>query len=178
VNRRTITLLATVLTAAALSAPAAATASSTPAWAPEVPWGAGCEPAPTPATRTAANCGATLVDGEAVPPPDAPPVVKRVIAAANEIEGIDDEDLGPVALGDLMDLRVSAALDQEGVLLASDPLETVEEVADEFDLVVVDFLEAHVLDDGPLMAGSGRSKGHQRDLPRLVLALPHPDDQG
>ena len=47
------------------------------------PWG---EPAASVATRTAANCGATLVEGEAVPPPDAPPLVKRVIAAANEID--------------------------------------------------------------------------------------------
>jgi len=89
VPRRTISLLATVAVAAALSIPAAAGAAGTstyPASAPEVPWGAGCEPAPTPALRTAANCGATLVEGEAVPPPGAPPVVKRVIAAANEID--------------------------------------------------------------------------------------------
>ena len=66
--------------------PAAAAASSYPAWAPNVPWGAGCEPAAIPAQRTASNCGATLVDGQAVPPPDAPTVVKRVIAAANEID--------------------------------------------------------------------------------------------
>jgi len=52
-----------------------------------VPWGAGCEPAASPALRTAANCGATLVDGKAVPPPGAPPLVKRVIAAANQIDG-------------------------------------------------------------------------------------------
>jgi len=52
-----------------------------------VPWGAGCEPAPNPAQRTAANCGATLVDGQAVAPPGAPTLVKRVIAAANEIDG-------------------------------------------------------------------------------------------
>jgi hypothetical protein len=62
-------------------------AADSPNWAPDVPWGAGCEPAQSPATRTAANCGATFVDGEAVPPPNAPPVVKRVIAAANEIDG-------------------------------------------------------------------------------------------
>jgi len=89
VPRRTISLLATVAVAAALSIPAAASAAETstyPASAPEVPWGAGCEPAPSPAQRTAANCGATLVEGEAVPPPGAPPVVKRVIAAANEID--------------------------------------------------------------------------------------------
>jgi hypothetical protein len=87
VNRRTISLAATLATAAAFAAPAAAEASSYPSWAPDVPWGAGCEPAPSPAQRTAANCGATLVDGEAVAPPGAPPVVKQVIAAANEIDG-------------------------------------------------------------------------------------------
>jgi hypothetical protein len=86
VKRRAISILATAALAAALCAPAAATADDFPASAPEVPWGAGCEPAPTPALRTAANCGATLVEGEAVPPPAAPPVVKRVIAAANEID--------------------------------------------------------------------------------------------
>jgi len=37
------------------------------------------------AIRTAANCGASLVDGKAVAPPGAPAAVKRVIAAANEI---------------------------------------------------------------------------------------------
>ena len=87
--RRT-TALATALAAASLSLAGAASAeaaSSYPGWAPNVPWGAGCEPAPSPALRTAANCGATLVDGEAVPPPGAPPVVKRVIHAANEIDG-------------------------------------------------------------------------------------------
>ena len=87
--RRTISFLATVAVAAALSIPATAGAAGTstyPSSAPEVPWGAGCEPAPSPAQRTAANCGATLVEGEAVPPPGAPPVVKRVIAAANEID--------------------------------------------------------------------------------------------
>jgi cell wall-associated NlpC family hydrolase len=85
VKRRPIPFLATLAAVAALCAPAAATADS-PAWSPEVPWGAGCEPALTAALRTAANCGATLVEGEAVPPPEAPPQVKRVIAAANEID--------------------------------------------------------------------------------------------
>jgi cell wall-associated NlpC family hydrolase len=84
-KRRTIAFLAAALAAAALAAPAAS-AADYPASSPEVPWGAGCEPAPNPGLRTAANCGATLVEGEAVPPPDAPPVVKRVIAAANEID--------------------------------------------------------------------------------------------
>lgn len=86
-NRRSLALLATVALAAFFAAPGAASAASYPAWAPDVPWGAGCEPAPSPALRTAANCGATLFDGQAVPPPGAPPVVKRVIAAANEIDG-------------------------------------------------------------------------------------------
>ena len=72
--------------AAALTAPTAASAEVGPSSAPEVPWGAGCEPAANPPQRTASNCGATLVDGEAIPPPDAPPIVKRVIAAANEID--------------------------------------------------------------------------------------------
>jgi hypothetical protein len=72
--------------AAALALPAASSASSSPAWAPDVPWGAGCEPAPSPALRTAANCGATLVEGEAVAPPGAPAIVRRVIAAADEID--------------------------------------------------------------------------------------------
>jgi hypothetical protein len=86
VTRRTVSLLATAAVGAALSIPAAASAAESPSWAPDVPWGAGCEPASSPAQRTASNCGATLVEGEAVPPPDAPPVVKRVIAAANEID--------------------------------------------------------------------------------------------
>jgi cell wall-associated NlpC family hydrolase len=79
-------LLATVAIGAALYVPVAASASSYPSWAPDVPWGAGCEPTPSPALRTAANRGATLVDGQAVPPPGAPSIVRRVIAAADEID--------------------------------------------------------------------------------------------
>lgn len=89
-TRRSISLAATLAVAASLAGPAATVAtgaSSYPGWAPNVPWGAGCEPAASPALRTAANCGATLVDGEAVPPSGAPALVKRVIAAANEIDG-------------------------------------------------------------------------------------------
>jgi hypothetical protein len=85
VKRRIVSLLAAALLGSALAVPGAS-AADFPASAPEVPWGAGCEPAPNPALRTAANCGATLVEGEAVPPPGAPPIVKRVIAAANEID--------------------------------------------------------------------------------------------
>jgi hypothetical protein len=86
VPRRTATLLATAAIGAVLAVPAAATAADSPTWAPDIPWGAGCEPAPNRAQRTASNCGATLVDGEAIPPPNAPPTVKRVIASANEID--------------------------------------------------------------------------------------------
>jgi cell wall-associated NlpC family hydrolase len=90
VTRRTISLLASLLATAvvgpAFTMPAAAGAGDAPSSAPEVPWGAGCEPAPSVALRTASSCGATLVEGEAVPPPSAPPAVKRVIAAANEID--------------------------------------------------------------------------------------------
>jgi hypothetical protein len=53
--------------------------------AADVPWGTGCTPVATGAQRTAADCGADLVDGEAIPPPNAPPAVKRVIRAADEI---------------------------------------------------------------------------------------------
>lgn len=65
-------------------------ASATPsadAANPVVPWGAGCRPAPPAGPRTSANCGATLVDGRASAPPGAPLLVKRVISAANEING-------------------------------------------------------------------------------------------
>jgi hypothetical protein len=95
VPRPRSSLVAAIATAALFAAPvaplavptvASAAESPSPSWAPDVPWGAGCEPAPALSQRTAANCGATLVDGEAVPPPDAPPVVRRVIAAANEID--------------------------------------------------------------------------------------------
>jgi hypothetical protein len=54
---------------------------------PVIPWGAGCRPAPPDGPRTSANCGAMLVDGRAIAPPRAPALVKRVIAAANEITG-------------------------------------------------------------------------------------------
>jgi cell wall-associated NlpC family hydrolase len=79
-------LVTAMVSAVALAAPALSAADTGPSWAPEVPWGAGCEPAPSPDLRTASNCGATLVDGEAIPPSDAPQVVKRVIAAGDEID--------------------------------------------------------------------------------------------
>src|SRR2546423_8454392 len=53
-----------------------------------VPWPeTECIPASPGETRTSATCGATLVDGRAIPPPSAPPLVKAVIAAANPIDG-------------------------------------------------------------------------------------------
>lgn len=42
-------------------------------------------PAAPGVPRTSSNCGAELVEGKAVAPPNAPPTVKRVIAAANEL---------------------------------------------------------------------------------------------
>lgn len=70
---------AALLFALALLLPAGARAEE------QVPWGAGCLPVPEGATRTAANCGAELVEGRAIAPPGAPVAVKRVIAAANQI---------------------------------------------------------------------------------------------
>jgi len=63
---------------------AAATVAA-PASAAQIPWGAGCMPVAEGAARTASNCGAELVEGRAVAPTEAPPLVKRVIAAANQI---------------------------------------------------------------------------------------------
>jgi hypothetical protein len=51
----------------------------------DIPWGGGCAPVAAGEQRTAANCGAALVDGEAIPPPGAPSAVKQLIQAANEI---------------------------------------------------------------------------------------------
>jgi hypothetical protein len=69
--------------AAALVGGAAPVASGEAA----APWGAGCTSAPPTGPRTSASCGARLVSGRAVAPPGAPATVKRVIAAANRING-------------------------------------------------------------------------------------------
>ena len=53
--------------------------------AADVPWGTGCTPVAAGVQRTAANCGADLVDGEAIPPANAPQAVKQVIRAADKI---------------------------------------------------------------------------------------------
>jgi cell wall-associated NlpC family hydrolase len=64
---------------AALGVPATAAAA--------IPWGAGCTSVPPGGQRTSYSCGASLVDGRAIAPPDAPAAVKQVIAAANHIDG-------------------------------------------------------------------------------------------
>jgi cell wall-associated NlpC family hydrolase len=69
---------ATLALAAALG-PASAAAA--------VPWGAGCTSDPPGPLRTSADCGASLIDGRAIAPAGAPPTVKQVIAAANQIDG-------------------------------------------------------------------------------------------
>lgn len=73
---------------AAAAAVALATASPPGAAAEDpVPWGAGCTSAPPSGARTSSACGASLVEGQAVAPAGAPALVKRVIAAANQISG-------------------------------------------------------------------------------------------
>jgi hypothetical protein len=52
-----------------------------------LPPGSGqCRAAVPGVPRTSETCGAELIDGRAIPPPDAPPTVKAVIAAANQID--------------------------------------------------------------------------------------------
>lgn len=58
-----------------------------PAGAAGTPWGTGCIPTPPGAIRTSENCGSEFVDGRASLPPGAPSVVRRVVAAANQIDG-------------------------------------------------------------------------------------------
>lgn len=70
----------------ALAAVGAALAlTAAPAASAAVPWGAGCTTDPPGPARTSASCGAELVGGRAIAPPEAPVLVKRVIAAANQI---------------------------------------------------------------------------------------------
>jgi hypothetical protein len=55
---------------------------------PTAPWQPHeCLPTAPGEARTSASCGATLVNGRAIPPPSAPPVVQAVIKAANHIDG-------------------------------------------------------------------------------------------
>lgn len=69
-----------LLAASALGAFGAASASGE-----AVPWGYSCIPASAEVPRTSETCGATLLDGQAIPPPGAPDAVKATIAAANRI---------------------------------------------------------------------------------------------
>jgi hypothetical protein len=80
-GRRKGTLLALAATGTAVLAPAVPGAAAEAG----VPWGAGCTSAPPSGARTSSACGASLVDGRAIAPPSAPPAVKQVIAAANQI---------------------------------------------------------------------------------------------
>jgi hypothetical protein len=52
-----------------------------------IPWGAGCTSLPPSGLRSSSTCGASLVGGRAIAPPGAPVAVKRVITAANQIDG-------------------------------------------------------------------------------------------
>ena len=75
------------MTLALLAVGAVAAVGAPSAVGQAVPWGYNCIPASTGAVRTSATCGATLLDGQAIPPPNAPASVKAVIAAANHIAG-------------------------------------------------------------------------------------------
>jgi hypothetical protein len=70
-----------------VAAGASATLGAPGAAAQAVPWGYSCIPASTDAPRTSATCGATLLDGRAIAPVNAPAPVKAAIAAANHIAG-------------------------------------------------------------------------------------------
>jgi hypothetical protein len=74
--------MAVALAAAVMTTVGASSAAAGPA----SPWWDGCAPAVPGVTRTSATCGATLIDGRAVAPADAPAAVKAVIAAANRID--------------------------------------------------------------------------------------------
>jgi cell wall-associated NlpC family hydrolase len=71
------------LTLAMTASAVAVSASVAPAQ--PVPWGAGCTSVPPQGVRTSSSCGASLVNGRAVPPPAAPPAVKAVVEAANRL---------------------------------------------------------------------------------------------
>jgi hypothetical protein len=88
--------MALLLAAAAFAAAPAASAGAaglppeTPAATPgpDPSW-TGCEPEWPGVRRTSATCGAVIMGEVALhasPPPDAPPAVKKVIAAANRID--------------------------------------------------------------------------------------------
>ena len=72
--------LAVAMTVLAAAAPAAAAEAV-------VPWGAGCTSVSPAGERTSSSCGASLVNGRAIAPVNAPTAVKQAIAAANHING-------------------------------------------------------------------------------------------
>ncbi len=82
-----MTLLKAKISLALAIAGALAALAAPGAGATQIPWGAGCHPTPEGAVRTSGDCGAELVDGRAIAPADAPATVRRVIAAANRING-------------------------------------------------------------------------------------------
>jgi hypothetical protein len=71
----------------AAGATIALAAGAAPAAEAAVPWGAGCTSVAPDGTRTSSTCGASLVNGRAIAPADAPTAVKQAIAAANHING-------------------------------------------------------------------------------------------
>src|SRR4029077_3930058 len=79
-------------------------------------------------------------------------------------EGVDDEDLLPVLLGDLVHLGMSAALDEEAVRPLPQHLQAYEELGDQLDPIFVDTLELEVAPHGPLVTCSLRSERDHRDL--------------
>jgi hypothetical protein len=70
---------------AGVLAASGAAAGAPRAAAEQIPWGAGCTSLPPGGPRTSSTCGASLVDGRAIAPPNAPAAVKEMIAAANQI---------------------------------------------------------------------------------------------
>jgi hypothetical protein len=50
------------------------------------PWGGGCVPAAPGVPRSSANCGAELIEGQAIAPANAPAAIQAAIAAANRID--------------------------------------------------------------------------------------------
>lgn len=83
IREKLVLALAVAGAAAALGGGAAAAVAAEAI----VPWGAGCTSVSPSGERTSSSCGARLVNGRAIAPPGAPLAVKRVIAAANHING-------------------------------------------------------------------------------------------
>ena len=88
-------------------------------------------------------------------------------------EGVDDPDLGPVLLGDLVHLGVGAALDEEGAGSLTQHLQPDKEVGDQLDPVVLDPLEARVFVHRSLVTGAGRAQRDERDALLAPLGCLH-----